>query len=105
MGTHQTAEIKTQGGIVAKATDDFEVEFHLTPNGWQRGSEWFFGELQAATPSPANRLLTLKQRIYQSSPVATPLVTWVTVWRKSGVPEHEIEELRKKFQLPVRQTA
>ena len=87
---------------VAKSADDFEVEYHLTPYGWKRGSEWFFGRIQADTPTPADRVLTLRKRLYQRSRASSPEIAWTTVWQKPGVNNDDLRALRARFPLAER---
>jgi hypothetical protein len=84
----------------SKPADDFEVEYHLTPTGWIRGCEWFLGEMQAETPAPPDRLLTMKKRLYQQSPTAEKDVRWTTTWRDPGVQESDLDLLQTRFRLP-----
>lgn len=83
-----------------KPADDFEVEYHLTPNGWVRGCEWFFGRLQAESPTPVDRLLTLRKRLYQRAPDSVKDTTWTTVWQNPAVSDAEIESLRNRHRWP-----
>ena len=86
--------------MLLRPLDDFEIEDHLTPHGWKRGCEWFFGQLQAETPAPADRVLTLKKRLYQRSAAAEKDVRWSTIWKDPDVPERDVELLRTRYRLP-----
>jgi hypothetical protein len=86
--------------LLPKPADDFEVEYHLTPHGWQRGSEWFFGRMQAETTAPPDRVLTLKKRLYQRTVASDKDVGWITVWRDPKLPESELASLRTRFTFP-----
>jgi hypothetical protein len=87
-------------GEATKPLDDFEMEYHLTPHGWKRGSEWFFGRIQADTPAPTDRVLTLKKRIYQRSSASSIESAWTTVWRKPEITDEVLVALRARFRLP-----
>jgi hypothetical protein len=83
-----------------KPADHFEVEYHLTPLGWRRGSEWFFGKMQAETEPPQDRVLTLKKQLFQRSVESQKEVSWITVWRDPKLAEREIDELKIRFSMP-----
>ena len=83
-----------------KPTDDFEIEYHLTPNGWRRGSEWFFGRIQADNSVPTDRVLTLKKRAYQRTGDVEREISWSTVWRNPDVSEAELVRLQTTFRMP-----
>ena len=99
---------KTDPGLISspeaasKPEDDFEIEYHLTPHGWKRGSEWFFGRIQAATPAPADRVLTLRKRLYQRSGASSPEIIWTTIWQKPGLDDDVLQALRARFPLGQR---
>jgi len=81
------------------AVDDLETEYHLTPNGWVGGNGWFFGSLtRSPSDPPGNRLLTVIERIYQSSGYAREQISFRETWRAAGADE-KISELKKRFAL------
>ncbi len=86
--------------MAVKPADDFEIEYYLTPDGWKRGSEWFFGQLQAETPPPADCVLTLRKKLFQLRPDAAKEVTWRTMWSNPRFTQAQIEALRSRFGQP-----
>jgi hypothetical protein len=83
-----------------RPVDDFEIEYHLTPHGWKRGCEWFFGELQAQTPAPPDRVLTLRKKLLQRSAAEEKDICWSTIWKDPEVPESALEQLQSRYRRP-----
>src|SRR5581483_4210006 len=83
------------------AGDDFKVEYHLTPNGWVVGSEYFFDKVRVERPIPADRIETWIRREYEPSPWSPTDVTWYLSWPSNGNPNTN-KVLREKFGKPVR---
>jgi hypothetical protein len=48
------------------AYDEWQHEYHLTPNGWATGSFYFRGTLARNVPIPIDRVLTMIPRIVSS---------------------------------------
>ena len=66
-------------------------EYHLTPTGWIEGSEKLdFGE-EKTKPVPADRVLTVRFKYYQSFSLASPECSIKVKW------EHADKELIKKL--------
>ena len=86
-----------------RPADDFEVEFHLTPQGWKRGSEWFFGRLEAECSPPPDRLLTLRKHLVQPFSSAPKTISWATVWRDTRFTDDELDLVRSRHPLPEAQ--
>ena len=78
--------------------DRYDVEFHLTPHGWHKGSSWYYGDLQKRVKPPENRLLTVKKCTEQSSGWSPVDVGFSVEWSKPGA-EKQIEKLKKEFPL------
>ena len=80
------------------AVDHLETEYHLTPDGWQEGTEQFFGKADAK-PIPANRIETWVRKEVQSSRFSAPVVTWRIVW-PDGIEPSTNKAVRDKFTAP-----
>ena len=84
------------------AVDNVETEYHLTPTGWVIGTDRFFGAGKEVPP-PADRVLTIVGKIYQSSGWS-PEERWSReVWRSPNISEQELVELQKKFPCPFKE--
>lgn len=81
------------------AVDKLETEYHLTPNGWVKGTSRFFRKAEKEVPPPADRLLTMVELIEQSSRWSRDETSWREEWRSPHVSDSELEKLRKKFPL------
>lgn len=79
----------------------YDVEFHLTPNGWVRGTEWFVGIIQAEITPPPNRILTIVKRVTTSAATGRDEISWRNTWRNTAIPEAEVAAVRSRFQAPV----
>lgn len=82
-------------------TSPYTVEYHLTPGGWVRGSEWFVGILQAEVEVPPRRAVTLIKRVCQRPGHAALDISWSEGWRDRGMSEQNLMALRSRFPLPV----
>ena len=78
--------------------DDYEREYHLTPNGWVTGRYWYFGKSEKEVAPPSDRLLTVKKSVTQSSGWSREDVSFSEEWRFEGADE-EIKKLKMKFPL------
>jgi hypothetical protein len=74
------------------------TEWHLTPRGWESGSERVdFGTTEWKDP-PADRVLTTRWLEEQTSPYSQMYRGIEQVWTSGN--EEEINELRAKFGEP-----
>lgn len=89
-------------GEVMGVYDSFAIEYHLTPTGWYRGSEWEFSKKDKDIPPPADRVLTLMLTVRQASGWSKEDVNWSETWRCPSVTEDELEALKKRFPCPSR---
>ncbi len=79
------------------AVDDMETEYHLTPSGWVQGTYYFFGKTQKEIAPPADRVLTIVERVYQRSQWSAEERSVTEKWRSPKVTDEEIKELRRRF--------
>jgi hypothetical protein len=84
--------------------DHTTTEYHLTPNGWTKGSFSVYGEKTAVVPPPANRVETCIEEVEDTSGWAPPIVSWKTIWESEEVPPEARNELKQKFPRPERAT-
>lgn len=82
--------------------DSFDIEYHLTPVGWVKGTEWEFNRKDKEVPSPSDRVLTLLLSVRQSSGWSRESVAWKESWRAPSITDEELEILQKKFPRPGR---
>jgi hypothetical protein len=74
------------------------TEWHLTPRGWESGSEYVdFGNLTAKEP-PSDRVLTIRWLEEQTSPYAKMYRGHETMWESQD--KETIAKLRKQFGEP-----
>ena len=88
---------KTDGSV-----SPYDIEFHLTPSGWVRGSECFLGIVQAEVIPPPARVLTRIKRLIANSGSAENRIEWHTTWCNSAMAQFEIDELLASFPLAER---
>jgi hypothetical protein len=79
--------------------DRYDIELHLTPNGWVHGTDRYYGEIEHAEEPPADRVLTVRKQTEQSSGWAPAVVTFNVLWKRPGA-EREIEALKAAHPLP-----
>lgn len=73
-------------------------EFHLTPKGWVKGSENMLDGAKER-PTPADRLLTIRQHEHAPSRYAAPQTWSAIVWRAGDT--RAIASFREQFgQMP-----
>jgi hypothetical protein len=70
-----------RGKVQRMATDDHEIERHLTPNGWVAGNEWVNGKQIKTVDKPADTVETWVETISDSSggwdpPTTSSRLTW-----------------------------
>ena len=82
------------------AYDKYDVEYHLTPQGWVSGTEWFFGKVQKEVPPPEDRVETWIRHEEQSSGWSRPDIEWKRAWISDAVSGQEIEKLHQRFPRP-----
>ncbi|RYD69339.1 MAG: hypothetical protein EOP84_28655 [Verrucomicrobiaceae bacterium] len=70
------------------------TEWHLTPNGWVRGTEKMEGVKLEEIPCPADTVLSMKYREFLGSAYSKLGTSLSEVWRSSD--EDAINELKKR---------
>jgi hypothetical protein len=84
--------------------DHTTTEYHLTPNGWIKGSFFVYGEKTEDVSPPANRVETCIEEVEDISGWAPPIVSWKTIWESEEVSPEARNELKQKFPRPERAT-
>jgi hypothetical protein len=83
------------------ATDEHQIERHLTPNGWITGSEWVNGAQTKKVEPPKDRIETWVEEISDSSEGwAPPTAFSKMVWEATNVPAQVRAELTERFPRP-----
>jgi len=77
-----------------------ENEYHLTPQGWLKGSFWVCGAKIEDVPAPSVRVESWIEEIDGPSGGALPNVSWRRIWESDSATEHAKLELRQRFPLP-----
>lgn len=85
----------------ARAPSPYDVEFHLTADGWVRGTEWFAGMIQAQITPPPTRVLTIIKRVTTNAKSGHDDVSWRNNWRNAAIPDAELAALRSRFAAPA----
>lgn len=82
------------------AFDRWTVEYHLTPNGWVKGTKTYFDTTDGEIPRPADAIETWKQEGYQRSGWGAEEITHRCIWHAPSMSEDERKRLRSQFQSP-----
>jgi len=80
--------------------DRTETEYHLTPQGWLKGSFWVCGAKIEDVSAPDIPVESWVEEIDSPSGGALPNVTWRRVWESDSITHHARVELRERFPLP-----
>ena len=80
--------------------DRTETEYHLTPQGWLKGSFWVCGAKIEDVSAPDIRVESWVEEIDSPSGGALPNVTWRRIWESDSITHHARVELRQRFPLP-----
>ena len=81
------------------AVDDQRTEYHLTLEGWIKGTVRFFGKGRKVR-RPAGAVETWEQHIYQRSRWSGEEVARRRVWHDESVSEADRQTLRESFPCP-----
>jgi hypothetical protein len=82
------------------AKDRTETEYHLTPQGWLKGSFWVGGSKIEDVSAPDVRVESWVEEIDSTSGGALPNVSWRRIWESDSITHHARIELRQRFPLP-----
>ena len=82
------------------AFDDVRTEYHLTPDGWVKGTCRYFGSSKNEVERPHNTVETWENRLYQRSGWSPEEISAEMIWHNASVPEAEREALRARFTRP-----
>jgi hypothetical protein len=83
------------------ATDEHQIERHLTPNGWVTGNEWVNGKQIKTVEPPADCVETWVEEISDSSEGWAPATTFSKLtWESPKVSPEVRAELKRKFPRP-----
>jgi len=82
------------------AYDRYSIEWHLTPHGWVRGTETYFGRVEREVTQPEDRLETWLVEVEQSSGYSPEDVDWKIVWSTPDKTPSELAVIRSSFPPP-----
>jgi hypothetical protein len=80
--------------------DRTETEYHLTRQGWVKGSFWVCGTKIEDVSAPSVRVESWVEEIDSPSGGALPNVSWRRIWESDSITHHARTELRQRFPLP-----
>lgn len=79
------------------AEDDLRCRFHLTYNGWKKGTRTFMGHAQGnVIYQPGDTLATYDLHIYQRSPWSKEERNWSRIWKSNEISDTKLKALEKK---------
>jgi hypothetical protein len=81
--------------------DRTETEYHLTSQGWLKGSFWVRGAKIEDVPAPDLRVESWVEEIDSPPDSALPKVSWRRIWESDSITDHSRKELRQRFPLPA----
>jgi hypothetical protein len=82
------------------SADRHEEEYHLTPDGWFRGSQRANRNKTKTVARPAEAVLTLIKESISPCGIDPAEVSWLDRWRSKATTEKEIMRLLKKHGDP-----
>ena len=83
------------------AYDKYDIDYHLTPRGWIKGTSEFFGVTDGSPEIPPDdRVLTEHLSVRQSSGYSDAHDSWRETWRSGSISDDELRALKKKFPRP-----
>ena len=87
-----------------KSCDSTDDEYHLTPDGWIRGTHYCYGKAAKIVECPENCAETwIKRRVRQmrqSYSYAREEIEWKCIWISTDYSEHERIALQEKYPRP-----
>lgn len=85
---------------------DWEREYHLTPQGWLTGSSYVLGEIAAEVEPPSDRVLTLVEQSRFVSGLSEARSDWRYDWKSPEIGTDDPHKLLAMFghrpQLEIR---
>jgi hypothetical protein len=72
-----------------------ETEYHLTSQGWLKGSFWVCGAKIEDVPAPSVRIESWIEEIDGPSGGAVPNVSWRRIWESDSATQHATIKLVK----------
>lgn len=88
------------------SADDWSDEYHLTPNGWVKGTSKYFRKVQGEdVPRPPSAVETWEEHCNQRSMWSGDDYSYELLWRDTNVPEAEGVALRERFPSPFTKPA
>jgi len=83
--------------LAGMAYDEWEHEYHLTPNGWVTGSFSFRGTLAKKVPIPIDKVMTMVQENFNSTSCPLLQTSWRQGWLSCCCSLEKIDRLFLKF--------
>ena len=80
--------------------NSYDIEYHLTPDGWVTGTKYVFGKPTNGVLRPADCVLTLKLSMRQTLEVSTGEKSWTEIWKSPSAKKQYIAKLQKQFPRP-----
>ncbi|MGD0124005.1 MAG: hypothetical protein ABSF46_01505 [Terriglobia bacterium] len=77
-----------------------DIDYHLTPNGWIKGTSYFFGNLTSGSVRPADCVLTLRLSVRQTFGFSGRKETWSEIWKSRSAKTGYVAKLQKNFPRP-----
>src|SRR6266571_8944714 len=83
------------------ATDEHQIERHLTPHGWVTGNEWVNHTQIKSVDPPSDRIETWVEEISDSSEGwAPPTTSSKVTWESPSVSSEQRARLNQRFPRP-----
>jgi hypothetical protein len=78
------------------SADKYDLECHLTPYGWVKGTYTYYGKTTEKILPPEGRILTLLKKSVTACGIDPEEVDWEELWREPTA-TRQISRLRNKF--------
>ena len=87
------------------ADDNLRCEFHLTEEGWVRGTRKFFDKVQGEKiQKPGDAIATYELHIYQKSMWSKEERAWSQLWKRGGIADEELNSILENHPRPDEDT-
>lgn len=80
--------------------DSYDIDYHLTPNGWVTGTKSSFGKARTMIPRPADCVLTLRLSVRQTYASSRGEESWSEIWKSPSATKDYVSKLQKTFPRP-----